>query len=45
MILLRRNIKLSTYHLITTLIKHSRTVVIADTTAAPALYIAGQWYS
>lgn len=32
MILLRRNIKLSTYHLITTLIKYSRTLVIADTT-------------
>ena len=38
MILLGSNIKLSTHHLITTLIKHSRTLVIADTTAAPALY-------
>ena len=44
MILLGSNIKLSTHHLLTTLIKHSRILVIADTTAAPALYIVGQWY-
>ena len=44
MILLRSNIKLSTHHLLTTLIKYSRILVIADTTAAPALYIVGQWY-
>ena len=44
MISLGRNIKLSKHHLITTLIKHSRTLVIADTTATPALYIVGQYY-
>ena len=38
-------ILLGTHYFITTLIKHSRTLVIADTTAAPALYIVGQWHS
>ena len=40
MILLGSNIKLSTHHLLTTLIKHSRILV----TAVPAQYIVGQWY-